>query len=184
MQNIRSFSNLVLVAGVLFLTAPLCSAQPMTRGDSSPISLASGARVEFHAIPSEALGRPADFSVYLPASYAQSEKVYPVIYFLHGLNNDHSSWTVTRHGNIPALIDELMTAGTSPEMIIVHPVNVPHLATAHQLHSFEMRFEQRCLIGRRHSVCPRAESAHNDGCVAFRQLSKSRASSAFSFKKQ
>jgi len=93
----------------------------MTRGDASPIALDSGARVEFHAVQSEALGRAVDFSIYFPASYATTERNYPVIYFLHGLNNDHSSWTVTRHGNLPQLLDELMGNGTIPETIVVHP---------------------------------------------------------------
>lgn len=95
--------------------------QPMRRGDSTPIALDSGARVEFHTVESKALGRPTAFSVFLPASYGKTEKTYPVLYFLHGLNNDHSSWTVTRHGNIPQLVDKLMRESTIPEMLIVHP---------------------------------------------------------------
>lgn len=70
---------------------------------------------------SEAIGNKASFSVFLPPSYGSSDASYPVVYFLHGLFNDHTSWTVDRHGNIPELVDDLMSKKTLREMVLVFP---------------------------------------------------------------
>ncbi len=32
------------------------------------------------------------YSVYLPPCYAESGETYPVIYLMHGSNNDHNQW--------------------------------------------------------------------------------------------
>jgi S-formylglutathione hydrolase FrmB len=70
---------------------------------------------------SAALKGKGEFSIFFPPSYGKGTKSYPVVYFLHGMFNDHTSWTVSRYGNLPAKIETLMTAGTLPEMVIVHP---------------------------------------------------------------
>jgi len=44
-----------------------------------------------------------------------------VIYFLHGLNNDETSWTVERYGRIQDRIEEMITSGKLPEFLMVHP---------------------------------------------------------------
>jgi S-formylglutathione hydrolase FrmB len=91
------------------------------RASSEPIELASGSRVEFSSMPSEAIHGTERFSVFLPPSYAKSDARYPVVYFLHGLFNDETSWTMDNHGDIPARVDQLMSSGTVPEMVLVHP---------------------------------------------------------------
>src|SRR5262249_1060708 len=48
-------------------------------------------------------------------------KSYPVVYFLHGLNNDHTSWTVDRYGHLPERVEDLIKTGAIPEIIMVHP---------------------------------------------------------------
>ncbi len=70
---------------------------------------------------SEAIHGDEPFSIFLPPSYGKSNRKYPVVYFLHGMFNDDTSWTVDRHGDIPAEVDELMTRGVLPEMILVNP---------------------------------------------------------------
>ena len=91
------------------------------RRSSEPIALPGGSRVEFSSFASEAIHGDEPYSIFLPPSYANGEKRYPVVYFLHGLFNDHTSWTVDRHGNIPALIDRLMSEGKLEELILVSP---------------------------------------------------------------
>jgi len=92
------------------------------RGDLSPIALPGGSRVEFNSMPSKAVGGEQPFSIFLPPSYEKAtSKTYPVIYFLHGLNNDHTSWTVPRYGDLPKKVEEMILAGTLPEFIMVHP---------------------------------------------------------------
>jgi len=44
-----------------------------------------------------------------------------VIYFLHGLINDETSWTVERYGHIQNTIEQMMLSGKLPEFIMVHP---------------------------------------------------------------
>lgn len=92
------------------------------RGDLSPIQLPGGSRVEFGTLPSKALGADQAFSVFLPPSFAKdSARTYPTVYFLHGLNNDQTSWTVPRYGDLPRKVEEMILAGTIPEIIMVHP---------------------------------------------------------------
>src|SRR5262245_17643113 len=91
------------------------------RMERIPIELASGARVEFSAFPSAALKEDREFSIYLPPSYAKKGGNYPVVYFLHGLNNDHTSWTVDRYGQIQDQVDKLIAEKKIPEILMVHP---------------------------------------------------------------
>jgi len=73
-------------------------------------------------MPSTALACSQPYSIFLPPSYSrQSSKTYPVVYFLHGLNNDHTSWTVDRYGNLQNKVEEMILARKIPEIIMVHP---------------------------------------------------------------
>jgi len=91
------------------------------RADRTPLALPGGARVEFKSLESSALKGKGEYSIFLPPSYGKGTLSYPVVYFLHGLFNDHTSWTVSRHGNIPQLVEDLMREKKIPEMILVHP---------------------------------------------------------------
>jgi len=86
-----------------------------------PLALPGGASVQFLDFDSRALQGRGQYSIFLPPSYQGSDETYPVIYFLHGLFNDHTSWTDSEYGNIPAQVERLMVDGTIPEMILVHP---------------------------------------------------------------
>jgi len=92
------------------------------RSDRDSLSLPGGSTVEFRSFDSECLGMPAHYSIFLPPSYTGNlQRTYPVIYFLHGLNNDETSWTVERYGRIQNQIETLIVAGKIPEFIMVHP---------------------------------------------------------------
>lgn len=85
-------------------------------------TLPEDSRVEFRSFRSSALGMAADYSVLLPPSYDErSDRTYPIVYFLHGLNNDHTSWATPRYGDLPARIDLLMSQGKLPHFVMVHP---------------------------------------------------------------
>jgi len=109
---------------VLFLL-PWAGAQfneERRRSDLSPIALAGGSLIEFKSFDSRALGVAEHYSVMLPPSYARSpSRSYPVVYFLHGLNNDETSWTVERYGSIQDKIEQMMLSGRIPEFVMVHP---------------------------------------------------------------
>lgn len=86
------------------------------------VNLDSGSRIEFHTFESKAIGKAASYSIFLPPSYdSDAQRRFPVVYFLHGMWNDHTSWTTERYGKIPEQIQELMVSGKAPEFIIVQP---------------------------------------------------------------
>lgn len=68
---------------------------------------------------SQSLGTRKSVVIYLPPSYAsQSDRRYPVAYYLHGLAGRETDWTA--HGHIDTVLDSLI-AGGMREMIIVMP---------------------------------------------------------------
>ena len=71
------------------------------------------------ALRDNKLGDPdtRNMTVYLPPSYAISDKVYPVIYLLHGFGQNERSLV----GEIGVLMDSLTNAGLIKEMIVVMP---------------------------------------------------------------
>lgn len=91
------------------------------RSDTPRLDLPGGGSVRFLDLESSALKGRGQFSIFLPPSYEKGGDSYPVVYFLHGMFNDHTSWTVTRYGNLPAKIEQLMLGGNLPEMLLVHP---------------------------------------------------------------
>ncbi len=121
----RRYSVLALALVSLLSTAPafvIGQERPgLRRSDISPIVLPGGSKVEFLEIESQALKGRGRYSIFLPPSYGKEGNDYPVVYFLHGMFNDHTSWTVDRYGNLPVKIEQLMTDDEIPEMILVHP---------------------------------------------------------------
>jgi S-formylglutathione hydrolase FrmB len=92
------------------------------RTDLSPISLPGGSRIEFNSFDSKCLGSPERYSVFLPPSFSKNpSQTYPVIYFLHGLINDETSWTVERYGQIQNTLEQMILSGKLPEFIMIHP---------------------------------------------------------------
>jgi S-formylglutathione hydrolase FrmB len=89
--------------------------------DKSPIQLPSGSQVVFGSFPSPSLKENREYSIFLPPSYHKSRKSYPVVYFLHGLNNDHTSWIVDRYGHLHQAVDLLILDKKIPEILMVHP---------------------------------------------------------------
>jgi S-formylglutathione hydrolase FrmB len=120
--------SLLLVAGIVALSltmAKLVQAQfndERRRSDLSPISLPGGSTIEFKSFDSQSTGMPERYSVFLPPSYAKDpSRTYPVLYFLHGLNNDETSWTVDFYGHIPNSLEQMMLSGKLPEFVMVNP---------------------------------------------------------------
>ena len=123
-----SFSFFSLVCGLLvavFLSSSILAQRggpPRRLANPETIRLPGGARVEFKAFQSASLGKELSYSVFLPPSYdSQPERLYPVVYFLHGLNNDHTSWASERYGNLPGHIEDQMSQGKIPEFLMIHP---------------------------------------------------------------
>lgn len=118
-------SKLVALVPALLLLGAEAAAQrggpPRRLVDPETIQLPSGARVEFHTFHSGSLGRALGYSVFLPAGYDSSDRNYPVVFFLHGMNNDHTSWCVGRYGNLPEIVDQTIRDHSLAEFVMAHP---------------------------------------------------------------
>jgi len=126
-DRMRWFS-LLLVAGIAVISLTLSTFvqaqfnEDRRRTDLSPISLPGGSTIEFKSFDSQSLGMSERYSVFLPPSYAKDpSRTYPVLYFLHGLNNDETSWTVERYGQLQNSLEQMMLSGKLPEFVMVHP---------------------------------------------------------------
>lgn len=77
-------------------------------------------RVEYRTIHSERLGADRSYSVFLPAGYdADTTRRYPVLYLLHGMNDNNRSWY--ERGHVKDVMDQLTASGEVCPMIIVTP---------------------------------------------------------------
>ncbi|HMD89237.1 MAG TPA: alpha/beta hydrolase-fold protein [Anaerolineaceae bacterium] len=79
-------------------------------------------RIEPHQINTELLPNPLAFLVYLPPCYTTTPAIrYPVLYFLHGMNEDDTQWV--RIG-ATTTADQLISSGEEPPFLIVMPDEV------------------------------------------------------------
>ena len=83
----------------------------------------SGKVLEKQTIKSTVLGKDVNYTVYLPADYASSERTYPVVYLLHGFTDDNTGWL--QFGEVNRYADKAIAEGTIPPMIIIMPNGDP-----------------------------------------------------------
>ena len=123
MTKTRSFLLPILVLSLASLSTLGQRGGPPDRiANPQTINLEGGSRVEFREFSSPALGEQGEYSIFLPPAYDQEpDRQFPVIYFLHGMNNDHTSWAVGRYGNIPLLVENLLLKGKIPQFLMVYP---------------------------------------------------------------
>lgn len=67
---------------------------------------------------SSAIGQEMTYRIFLPPSYANSTKRYPVVYLLHQFQSDSSAFILD---NVHGLLDQSMRSGELEEMIVVMP---------------------------------------------------------------
>jgi S-formylglutathione hydrolase FrmB len=85
---------------------------------ATPAAAAKG-RVEYTEFESASLGQKVRCAVSLPASYdAKKQQRYPLVIFLHGLNNDERSWEAE---GMQARLEELRAAGKVGEFLVAMP---------------------------------------------------------------
>lgn len=70
-------------------------------------------------VKSATLGKDVKYSIYLPADYERSNRIYPVLYLLHGYSDDHTGWT--QFGEAHLIADKVISGGEAAPMIIVMP---------------------------------------------------------------
>jgi S-formylglutathione hydrolase FrmB len=80
----------------------------------------AGSRVQYKAFTSKLLNREIPYGLYLPPSYAASPaKKYPVLYFLHGLNENEMRWST--RGETDIKLDKMVAQGKIGEFIVAVP---------------------------------------------------------------
>ncbi len=93
-------------------------ASPSAAQNSTPPAAVSG-RIEYTEFPSASLGRNVRCAISLPAAYEQKPKErYPLVIFLHGLNNDERDW---EKEGIEAKLAALRASGKVGDFIIAMP---------------------------------------------------------------
>ena len=91
-----------------------------------PVSWEPGAGVprgvvSHHFYHSAVVGDERDFWVYTPAGYdSKRREPYPVLYLLHGLGDEASSWIGVGAANV--VLDNLIAQGKAKPMIMVNPL--------------------------------------------------------------
>ncbi len=78
-----------------------------------------GKVLESKEMMSNVLNKLVRYSVYLPKDYETSERNYPVVYLLHGLGGNFTSWIQV--GEIKRYTDKAIADGTIPPMVIIMP---------------------------------------------------------------
>ena len=72
------------------------------------------------SIESGILGEQVKVNVYLPTGFDSSaDRLYPVVYLLHGLYGAHTDWD--QRGHMKDIVDELTASGEIPRMVIIMP---------------------------------------------------------------
>ena len=84
-----------------------------------PALSARAGKIVTDSLRSGILDTQVKFNVYLPDGYGQTEKLYPVVYLLHGLSDTYTAWE--KKGNMQTVVDELIRSGEAKEMIIIMP---------------------------------------------------------------
>jgi S-formylglutathione hydrolase FrmB len=79
----------------------------------------AGSRVQYNTFQSKLLNREIRYGLYLPPSYETATKRYPVLYFLHGLNENEMRWS--SRGLTDLKLDKMITDGKIGEFIVAVP---------------------------------------------------------------
>lgn len=122
-----SFRNLSLFIffTVLAFTATAQSrrrAQLTTPQNNNPVPVVAAPQarlLESMILNSSLLNRTVKYSIYLPPDYYTSNRRYPVVYLLHGLGDNETSWI--QFGEADRIADAGIRSGEYPPMIIVMP---------------------------------------------------------------
>ena len=101
------------------LLACLCLQALAQRPFSDRDSIPTGSRVEYLEFHSQSLGRDIPYGLYLPPSYAGSTRQYPVLYFLHGADENEKRWST--RGRTDLLLDRMVAEGRIGEFIVAIP---------------------------------------------------------------
>ncbi len=110
----------IFVAIIMACMALPIMAQQTSQEEQFRAWMRNQSRTEVKTIHSDILGVDRQYTVYLPAGYeSQTERTYPVLYLLHGMNGTHEDWA--GHGHLKDVMDQLRAAGEVCDMIVISP---------------------------------------------------------------
>lgn len=90
-----------------------------SQNSDSSLSEIKGKVLQSLSFHSKLAGGDLKYSVYLPREYGTPGKRFPVLYFLHGLGGDETSWIIDF--SIHHVVDSLTEAGDMLPVIIIMP---------------------------------------------------------------
>lgn len=105
---------LVLLLPVSALTTPQRRGRLAER-DVIP----EGSRVQYLTFTSNILDRELGYALYLPPSYEETSDDYPVLYFLHGANENERRWSTRGFADIE--LDRMIAAREIGEFVVAIP---------------------------------------------------------------
>ena len=110
----------IILAIVMACIALPTIAQQSSQEEQFMAWMRNQSRTEVKTIHSNILGADRDYTVYLPAGYeAQSDRYYPVLYLLHGMNGTNKDWA--DRGHLKDVMDQLTASGEVCDMIVISP---------------------------------------------------------------
>jgi S-formylglutathione hydrolase FrmB len=105
---------------LLFLLS--CAGLVAQRGPQVRDVIPEGSRVQYKTYQSALMNRELRYALYLPPSYETSgTRRYPVLYFLHGLNENEMRWST--RGEADLVLDKLIAAKSIGEFIVAIPMS-------------------------------------------------------------
>src|SRR5262249_28568511 len=109
-------SRRIILVTAFVLAAALLIAQ---RGPQFRDAIPAGSRVEYKTFNSALMKTDLRYGFYLTPSYEKSTKKYPVLYFLHGLNENEMRWST--RGETDLMLDAMIKDGKIGEFIVAIP---------------------------------------------------------------
>ncbi|HET9215891.1 MAG TPA: alpha/beta hydrolase family protein [Terriglobia bacterium] len=92
------------------------------RGPQFRDVIPQGSRVQYKTYNSALMNRELRYGIYLPPSYETSgTQRYPVLYFLHGLNENEMRWST--RGETDLLLDKMVAGKAIGEFIVAIPMS-------------------------------------------------------------
>lgn len=119
--------------------------------------------VRYASFEPKSVGRTVAYAVELPPSYATSDRSYPVLYFLHGLFENHTFW---EKRGLSGVLNDVRSRGEIPELIVVSVDGGNALFMNSALGSFEDLFTQD-LVGHVEATYRAIPARHGRALLGF-----------------
>ena len=111
--------KMVLTSVAILMSCAVALIAQRGGGPQQRDPIPSGSRVQYKSFRSALVNRDLNYAIYLPPSYEGSTKKYPVVYFLHGLNENEMRWST--RGGADLVLDKLVADGKIGEFIVALP---------------------------------------------------------------